>query len=1376
MEKNILNEITRLQDLMGINTKPLINEKKNTEKKLISEISLKPKLNFPDVKSFDKFRKKSTFKTISGLLDFDFNNLKGFTTIPQNIDGLTKHLTDFKPIWVASLVDNGDTIENATGSINSTISKLTKIKNKSLKKNLAEFVPGKNYRFYETIPEEGGLRNAVLHQYKDTYGIKTWDEFKVKLGKSADELKQLDADVNAVSDAIKNATVPKVKGGSTPKPKGGSTPKPKYKKGTIGSKITSETDPKTGNPYDIEYVMKEFGSNRTEADNTKLGLAWDDGWRPGGTIKPEFKPTGPYKKIIKKGASKETPKIDLTLQELINKTNLENDPSGRKSLYTEEKAYKQFGADEDNPAHVEKLKSAWAAGWRPGKPIDDYPEFIIKDSTQNINKMMKDNPNKLPGDPTELTSELEKSFGIDPGKPRDYELFYDAWKNGEWRPFNKKGYEIPVPEKYRTELYIARQNPEKYGIPNKIFQDSPGSPGFRQRVTNLIKLIWYNQASFWEDVLTKSQPKSSEDAFNKIIDNSKTAINEWFASSKASDFGMLREKFLKLQRDNKFAAQIAEKEGLSDLMEKMKQGLFVAIDNEKGLDDVARTAHKKSISEFFVEFEKNITDFKSAEKEFAKIGVGKNALQKWNARFWAPLKSGEGKAAWWKSLAKLAYQRIGNLLRNGQFFTNAENLMIRSINKYTPREAWKNAIGRIIMGKVVLPITYFSLKGVLVVGIFRNVSSEEGVDMTDEESIFKYIWDDYMDYLFVSKDGDIGSKEFILEGLRTVTPGELADWAIEFGYGASQDPFNTFYRIEYKTYENNVWSNSKYYPENKETKVTFDKIENHIKSLKKQHEKGVKICDVTSYTNKKENKEKLKEVIGANLNSECGGNKKLDVYKIKYYWELVKQWVPIPKLEYYTSEKISAEISQLIKENPNVKICDVSDKKTDTYTSNPLKIPPNNVGDCSKDKKEEPKKEETTVTPEQTVEYLKYVANRDLGISNTAEYTSFTEYGIKYNNNPVWGRTIGNMIFLLSIDGNNKLYKKEYPRSKYKDGRTAEEQVSDMSNPSGWELVTEKISESTIKKIIKNILSSNMEIRKRRIFEQEDEKRFGENKYDHLYDAFTFEKYDDKTGEFKEIETDSLKHGKIKERFNDFIKRYDTDDAFVRAVVDTHEDIARIKYLKDQANISEAYLATGLALVLNAIRESRGEYEIFSVSRSNGNWHLVKGDFNQKEMSKMKLTKQIPPEKQPKKKENGVESLKKKELTGITLLNQDEKKGLGELPMQIKRKVLEKLRSGWVTEKPYEFLKEFYSVSDINSVFNDKIKIYKLNPTKEFFESLSQNSPRVFIRKGFCKSLNVIKNTKISSESGEKVFKHILDKCQTKFKGEYGVTQINKYL
>jgi hypothetical protein len=56
---------------------------------------------------------------------------------------------------------------------------------------------------------------------------------------------------------------------------------------------------------------------------------------------------------------------------------------------------------------------------------------------------------------------------------------------------------------------------------------------------------------------------------------------------------------------------------------------------------------------------------------------------------------------------------------------------------------------------------------------------------------------------------------------------------------------------------------------------------------------------------------------------------------------------------------------------------------------------------------------------------------------------------------------------------------------------------------------------------------------------------------------------------------------------------------------------------------------------------------------------------------------------------------------------------------------------------------------------------------------LSQNSSRVFIRKGFCKSLNSIKNTNITSENGKKVLDHILDKCKTKFKGEYGVTQLN---
>jgi hypothetical protein len=705
--------------------------------------------------------------------------------------------------------------------------------------------------------------------------------------------------------------------------------------------------------------------------------------------------------------------------------------------------------------------------------------------------------------------------------------------------------------------------------------------------------------------------------------------------------------------------------------------------------------------------------------------------------------------------------RTINFIKSGSIFTRAEILALRSAKNFSGKSAAAAMVYRVLWKNVLIPTIFATLVYVKnSLGISAEESIGKNITSFSQDPLGKQIFDRIMNSIAVAPfftDQDKTPADKFLKSFSNLTGTQLDDaiaWASSFNY-KTVDTQTDPYKIKYIKSGTNIasiiefkdsWVN---FPE--KTYGSFDKVQAAIYTLQKN---GIKvICDETDYKNNPTaDKLVFPETVDTKFckpwkcNKETGNCAEVTdgtgVYKTKD--ECVENSDCKNASQDYKKEKNKTEDAEELKK--------------------------------AKKEYEDSKNKTTTVTPGQTVEYLKYVANRDLGISNTAEYTSFTEYGIKYNNNPVWGRDIGGMIFLLSIDGNNKLYKKEYPKSKYDDNRTTEEKVSDMSNTNGWELVTEKISESTMKKLIKNILSSNMEIRKRRIFEQEDEKRFGENKYDHLYDAFTFEKYDDKTGEFKEIETDSLKHGKIKERFNDFIKRYDTDDAFVRAVVDTHEDIARIKYLKDQANISEAYLATGLALVLNSIRESKGEYEIFSVSRSNGNWHLVKGDFNQKEMSKMKLTKQIPPEKQPKKKENGVESLKKKELTGITLLNQDEKKGLGELPMQIKRKVLEKLRSGWVTEKPYEFLKEFYSVSDINSVFNDKIKIYKLNPTKEFFESLAQNSPRVFIRKGFCKSLNVIKNTKISSESGEKIFKHILDKCQTKFKGEYGVTQINKYL
>jgi len=322
------------------------------------------------------------------------------------------------------------------------------------------------------------------------------------------------------------------------------------------------------------------------------------------------------------------------------------------------------------------------------------------------------------------------------------------------------------------------------------------------------------------------------------------------------------------------------------------------------------------------------------------------------------------------------------------------------------------------------------------------------------------------------------------------------------------------------------------------------------------------------------------------------------------------------------------------------------------------------------------------------------------------------------------------------------------------------------------------INESKNKKqniINERYLLGNKNMRTRYLFEESDEKRFGENKFDHWYDTFTFQKYDEKSGEFKDIETDSLKHGKIKERFNDFIKNYDGDDAFVRAVVDTHPEVLRFKYLKDQANIQETYYPTGLASILSVIRESKGEYEIFSVSRQKGgNWNLVKGDFTQKEMSNMVLTKQIPPEKKPRERENGLESLKKKEATGTNSLRNDEKEGLKNLPKKVKEKVQEKISRGWTTELPPNIFKKFYEESEISSVFNEKIKIYKLEATPEFFRSLQKNSSHVLIRRGFCRSILMAKNDSDINSEQRKVVNHILSKCEDKFEGKFGLRYLSK--
>ena len=306
-----------------------------------------------------------------------------------------------------------------------------------------------------------------------------------------------------------------------------------------------------------------------------------------------------------------------------------------------------------------------------------------------------------------------------------------------------------------------------------------------------------------------------------------------------------------------------------------------------------------------------------------------------------------------------------------------------------------------------------------------------------------------------------------------------------------------------------------------------------------------------------------------------------------------------------------------------------------------------------------------------------------------------------------------------------------------------------------------------------------MERKTRRIFEEKDEK-FGEEKFEHWKKTFEFSSQDPETKEWKRIEKETIesKQVEIEKWVDHYLKSNDEDDAFVRSVIHVFKldknpknHVKKVSFNKGLAHLSENFEVGGLLRVVSVIRESK-ELEIWSVKYyADGNWELVKGSFNDEELKNVGKTVRERDKKEEERKKP-VEGLKKKELTGIQLLNQDEKQGLTELPKQVQRKLLEKLRNGWVTEKPYEFFNEFYSVSNINTIFNEKLKIYKLNPSKEFFNSLVKNSPRIFPRKGICKVLSGVENDENINERTKIVLNHILQKCQTKFKGEYGVKQI----
>jgi hypothetical protein len=296
----------------------------------------------------------------------------------------------------------------------------------------------------------------------------------------------------------------------------------------------------------------------------------------------------------------------------------------------------------------------------------------------------------------------------------------------------------------------------------------------------------------------------------------------------------------------------------------------------------------------------------------------------------------------------------------------------------------------------------------------------------------------------------------------------------------------------------------------------------------------------------------------------------------------------------------------------------------------------------------------------------------------------------------------------------------------------------------------------SIKRLIKNIIM------------EDTGKKFGEDNFKHWKDTFTFKSGDDKNpGQYKEVK---INMEDVMDRIDHFRKKYDEDDAFVRAVIDTHEDVVKIMYTKGLADIRESVTPRGLALVLRTLNESRGEMEIFSVARpANGNWFLVKGDYTQSQLANMDLEKKEPEDKEKKKDISGSEELKKKEEKAIRVLKSNEKEGLDDLPKKVREKLLEKMGRGWTTETPPSFLEKLVEKSQINTIFNDKIDIFKLDSNDDTFDAIVDNSSQIFIKKGFCRSLYIANDNANLDEKQEKVVNHILEKCDRKFGGKLGV-------
>ena len=246
-----------------------------------------------------------------------------------------------------------------------------------------------------------------------------------------------------------------------------------------------------------------------------------------------------------------------------------------------------------------------------------------------------------------------------------------------------------------------------------------------------------------------------------------------------------------------------------------------------------------------------------------------------------------------------------------------------------------------------------------------------------------------------------------------------------------------------------------------------------------------------------------------------------------------------------------------------------------------------------------------------------------------------TESGMKWcANGKFWDQIEGKYVSSRNLQTQIDLKEKEEDDAYNKVDTEYDNSIKESKKSSNFENI---INEYVYKNKMGNDMIKRTQIR-HKMFES---KRFDEDDYKHWKDTFKFQSIDEKNpGRYKDVR---INMEDVMDRIDHFRKKYDEDDAFVRAVVDTHENVVRFMFTRDLANIKEGYEPSGFAKILLQLRESRGEMEIWSVSRpASGNWFLVKGDFTPKELAGMDLEKREPADKEPKKKENPVKTFKKK--------------------------------------------------------------------------------------------------------------------------------------